>query len=1656
MIEVTGFQVIAGRLDDVKKKYPELAEAGVIDELSAEDPSGNNKYLMWMAKQVDAGTEPVDVTNVVEEFHKSKSKLTKKDLYQYKTFEELDDELFEAASRLTQREKRERAKEGGKVIKRTEDYRVLEINSKEASCFYGKGTQWCITDEDASHYEDYVDKGVKFYFVIESAKQTDVPMVEQGEDRIKAAVNMFGDAWSGAMAAQVTDALAKIESRNAGAVEQAGRALIDAVTSLGTEREHSEMIRQATHSIRNGVNEIQEGLPQKWAIAHIEPEGYVIIYDQADNETDEADFPHKEVLDEVAPDREPPELTVYYITNNIGDYPPVAVATNAEELRDLVARDEYMSGAGADLVEATVARPEWNAYLASGDLDDMEFSDERHVDTIEPERFPAFFIFPWVYDPSQGLGVRPAHVIYGQQGDTRADIEDELKEWLAVNLDFVRENGYSILYGEPPGVMQYVSESPEYWLDGTSDSTIDKVDEREPIDEPALELVDGDVGYTLYLHLSDSTQEVAQFRTLAEGYDHAARLMKARGIDKLWVDGESVELGDEDKPVKQTEQMTLMPGWESKPSHAGPSPGDFVVTRNEQVTTYGPQRGEPTPGGVDVARERAHEEGRPNAPIWQELDDDAFERVGARRVLAGRLADVKAKYPELADSGVIDDLAARDPSNSFKYLMWMAKQLATDTSVDFSEVVSTINEFHQNLARLKQKDVNQYPSVAALAAAVEDATTRMTRREREQQAKTGAQVVERNDRYRLIEVNTPAASCYYGRGTRWCITESDGHWFDTYQSQGAKFYFLIESAGKFKSEALQAVTARMRSAFDGFVDIMREEWGDYFNTDGALGAAGFLESGAHLESLMRLIEAAAEKGRAADVDQYSGQISNAMARWRRASGLATVVPYIKDFRQARNKVAGGMPQKYALVQLPGQRIDIFNEADELVDLKDFPYREALSMIESRRTAAKRDPFGPRQLNRWMSSKDPVTVLSAARGQSGKDDKRRMQMLRRDLQELGIKDSNIRTLRGQWWSDAENRMRPEPSLAVRGLTFEEARMLSAKYEQDAFIYKNDEGVVGMYEDSDEGLTVTVPSRDGVPLFGTDAVTSQPRKRKERRRGPPGEPPEELFSGSRSNTFEFAYDWDEPRREVRLDDAQPISRQQVREQFQPTPTKAPQPQPVLAPDDAGGLRAQARSAQRLEARDPEREVELIDEEPHQEPPDDPGEPPRAPSLSELPATAPPDRQHGFAVTDLKPDGGYTNIMRVMDLASPEEVDYWANWYPIANREAQRLAADTGVSLEVAAGVIAVTSPGVRWEDNVALAEDIILRQDELRELMTQMVDENGRWLPQGERPSFGLSAKHPEFVRKALRILEEGDAMVGETDGVKGPKVEVFYNSMVDPKGTSRDIVLDGHAINLWRGAQDQQLTGTSVTGQQRAQIARDYRAVAEEFGLAPQEVQAITWSLWRAMKKHAPRPSTRMNLVGQLNGIDPDAVALLADLNGMTVEEVEHLLEGTNRTAEKDSYKPTESMRNNAKRGLEYRKRPGGKGGTSVGVGTARLLSSGKNLSLDKVSQMHRFFSRHQKNKKVEKGKEPHEDAGYVAWLLWGGDSGKSWAADIMEAAGRTGSVASGDGLWNKLTKDSADDDNPWAICTDSVGRDDPEKYERCVLDVKKRGKVELL
>ena len=77
-----------------------------------------------------------------------------------------------------------------------------------------------------------------------------------------------------------------------------------------------------------------------------------------------------------------------------------------------------------------------------------------------------------------------------------------------------------------------------------------------------------------------------------------------------------------------------------------------------------------------------------------------------------------------------------------------------------------------------------------------------------------------------------------------------------------------------------------------------------------------------------------------------------------------------------------------------------------------------------------------------------------------------------------------------------------------------------------------------------------------------------------------------------------------------------------------------------------------------------------------------------------------------------------------------------------------------------------------------------------------------------------------------------------------------------------------------------------------------------------------------------------------------------------------------------------------------------RGGTSVGRGTARYLLSNTTASPDKVRQIARYFPRHEIDKRAE-GYRPGEDGypsnGRIAWALWGGEAGKSWANKLVKA-----------------------------------------------------------
>lgn len=107
----------------------------------------------------------------------------------------------------------------------------------------------------------------------------------------------------------------------------------------------------------------------------------------------------------------------------------------------------------------------------------------------------------------------------------------------------------------------------------------------------------------------------------------------------------------------------------------------------------------------------------------------------------------------------------------------------------------------------------------------------------------------------------------------------------------------------------------------------------------------------------------------------------------------------------------------------------------------------------------------------------------------------------------------------------------------------------------------------------------------------------------------------------------------------------------------------------------------------------------------------------------------------------------------------------------------------------------------------------------------------------------------------------------------------------------------------------------------------------------------------------------------------------------------------------NSFAPPQAVRDAARRGLELRKEWGRGGlsnaeaseqGIGSGVQRATNLANGDAVSLDTIQRMANFFSRHEKNYRPDKKEsDGGPTAGTIAYLLWGGDAGQTWANRIL-------------------------------------------------------------
>lgn len=246
-----------------------------------------------------------------------------------------------------------------------------------------------------------------------------------------------------------------------------------------------------------------------------------------------------------------------------------------------------------------------------------------------------------------------------------------------------------------------------------------------------------------------------------------------------------------------------------------------------------------------------------------------------------------------------------------------------------------------------------------------------------------------------------------------------------------------------------------------------------------------------------------------------------------------------------------------------------------------------------------------------------------------------------------------------------------------------------------------------------------------------------------------------------------------------------------------------------------------------------------------------------LDELSKIKEPKRS-GLAVDQLglKPGGGVHNIVTVYNQATPEEKEYWGKWYHNAKSDVEDLALAFKLPFPVAAAIVAVLSPGNKWNSNLSAAEKLLRGEEKIN--------------------------AYPRQVLRAKEILKKGDTKL-----VTGPKVTVFFKSLMDPSSVEKDMVLDGHAINIWRGAKENLKGLKNPSTKERAQMIQDYQEAAQQLGVPVQAVQATTWYIWKYTGKTAPLPVEKgvydvSKFVGAKPANDVDAIMeeFLDEFNAM--------------------------------------------------------------------------------------------------------------------------------------------------------------------------------
>ena len=154
----------------------------------------------------------------------------------------------------------------------------------------------------------------------------------------------------------------------------------------------------------------------------------------------------------------------------------------------------------------------------------------------------------------------------------------------------------------------------------------------------------------------------------------------------------------------------------------------------------------------------------------------------------GRVDEFKSKYGQRFAPDRLNLIVSKVKP---KYLTWIGKVFDNiNFEENFAKLIESLIKFDKISNNLPKTDINQYQNLIELLDVINIYENRNRRDVRQVE---GGNVVFDDGRFFVVNPLDHKASCYYGKGTKWCTAaETDTH-FKKYNEDGKLFYIIDRS-----------------------------------------------------------------------------------------------------------------------------------------------------------------------------------------------------------------------------------------------------------------------------------------------------------------------------------------------------------------------------------------------------------------------------------------------------------------------------------------------------------------------------------------------------------------------------------------------------------------------------------------------------------------------------------------------------------------------------------------------------------------------------------------------------------------------------------------------------------------------------------------------